>query len=404
MHYIRFVRPPTVTIRDRGKTVLRLALTIATDLGDAYLCPEAPIPLTLTYWVNDQLQKPSLPLLKWTAGMRVCKLDVPLKVLARGSYVTKIFVSPAEPNLGLMHMQQLLTQKTPMIVPVVATPALPGVEPKLFTNRQVLLGDMQNKRVFLAISEEIQDSIARRVWDSGMVTAALLFELAPHNARPSKFLPLTQELVRADALSVLELGCGVGTLGISMATALVQRHVTPTPAEADVEHAEASTEARSSPETSRHRIVLTDLPDAEEVAQQNIELFNTAMSGLVAPTVAYENLDWFDCKEGVFGPLVSSKQNWDLVIISDCTYNADVIPVLVASLDKLHYIAMQKSGKGPHILLSTKFRHDSETVFWDQMEMAGWEVREKAEFPVANIGAAAEQIEVYLFSKKAGTN
>ncbi|KAL5606545.1 hypothetical protein BROUX41_002948 [Berkeleyomyces rouxiae] len=406
MHYIRFLRPPTVTIRDRGKTVLRLVLTIATDLGDAYLNPETPVPLTLTYWVNDQLQKPSLPLLKWTSGMRVCKLDVPLKVLARGSYVTKIFISPAEPNLGLMHMQQLLTQRTPMIVPVMATPALPGADPELFTNRQILLGNVQQKRVFLAIGEEIQDSIARRVWDGGMVTSALLFEMAGVDAPPAKRLPLTQDLLRAEALNVLELGCGIGTLGITMASALAQRYAASETASAGSAHAEADgetagAEAVQEVSKSKHRIVLTDLSDAKEVAQHNIAMFNTAMKGLVAPSLAYENLDWFDCKEGVFGPLVENRnQTWDLIIISDCTYNSDVIPALVGSLDKLHEIGIQNSGKGPQVLLSTKFRHDSETVFWDQMKAAGWEIREKAEFPVANIGAPGEQIEVYLFAKQ----
>lgn len=131
------------------------------------------------------------------------------------------------------------------------------------------------------------------------------------------------------ALQVLELGTGSGFVGIAMAQMI--------------------------PQCSMH---ITDLEEAREIVGRNVD------SATLAPgsTVHFEVLDWDEELSGE----VSSRRH-DLIVVSDCTYNADSMPALVSTLRSL-------SNCSPDcpVLIALKRRHESEEVFFGLMEEAGF--------------------------------
>lgn len=61
-----------------------------------------------------------------------------------------------------------------------------------------------------------------------------------------------------------------------------------------------------------------------------------------------------------------------LVVVSDCTYNADSCPDLVQTLAQLSSCAASVT-----VLVAMKRRHDSEEVFFRLMEAAGFHISHK---------------------------
>lgn len=141
---------------------------------------------------------------------------------------------------------------------------------------------------------------------------------------------LHQLLSNGDAgpvLQVLELGTGCGVVGIAMAQMV--------------------------PRCSVH---ITDLEEAREIVGRNVD------SATLAPgsTVYFEVLDWDEELSGE----VSSRRH-DLIVVSDCTYNADSMPALVCTLRSL-----SNCSPGCPVLIALKRRHESEEVFFGLMEEA----------------------------------
>lgn len=233
----------------------------------------------------------------------------------------------------------------------------------------------------LQVEEEMGESMARHVWDGGLTTACFVANMmlgqtmAPNSSSTNTSLPmLTYILQQNDGpLNIMELGCGVGILGLGVARILG-----------------VSSQATDEKST----LLMTDLPDAEERTLANI----ARSADQTACTVMYENLDWNDGKDGIFGSEVMSRA-WDLVILSDCTYN-DLLPQLVKTLSAVHaHSAQYSSPSNTKILLSTKPRHSDEREFFDLMSSDGWSIQEEAKLPLPVLYDEAQTIEVYLFSK-----
>lgn len=143
--------------------------------------------------------------------------------------------------------------------------------------------------------------------------------------------PLLRDLLQTDRstpLRVIELGSGCGIVGIALAQLL--------------------------PWTS---VLLTDLPEVEEIVTQNVSVSTPARSS----TVDFQTLDWDE-------PLPEHLCNTsvDLILVSDCTYNADSLPALVSVLTQL-----VQASPGAIVLVALKRRHESESVFFELMQTAG---------------------------------
>ena len=162
------------------------------------------------------------------------------------------------------------------------------------------------------------------------------------------------------ASRILELGSGCGIVGLQVAD------LCPT-----------------------SEVFLTDLPDAMDILNYNVE-HARSYSKSISPAAAI--LDWDK-------PLPENiaKQRFDLVIVSDCTYNSDSIPGLVRTLR-----SVVKISPGALIVISLKRRHDSEAIFFDLMANAQFIEVEHTAVPLPDRhrrrdGQELEVVEVYVY-------
>lgn len=410
MHYIRLMRPPSLD--DQRK--LRLVITITTDLGDSFLCPDEPVPISVflkegssTSTDDGQNQTFCLTSRKagksgvyWKEGMRIIKLDLPVpdkifktvKKSPPASSLTPTICIVASHNLeGSPKAADIPFDVNGRIMAVESEfPWLPQGERAFESMRRLALAEGS----FLGVDERIGESIDRHVWDAGVVTTGVLVNMCQGEVSKHTWdrTPLLKDLlcsVTPDRpLNVIELGCGVGVLGIGLAAALSRRM--------------SSSWEADSPTQSPIRILLTDLSDAEEVALANIagekKARKAISSGEPSVNTDFECLDWEEGKTGAFGPKARAS-SWDLVIISDCTYNVDMLLALVKTIAELHKLSMEKARKSSRVMLATKPRHSSEKALFGLMDEYGWKILESASQPLPALGLEDQTVEIYLFGK-----
>jgi precorrin-6B methylase 2 len=163
---------------------------------------------------------------------------------------------------------------------------------------------------------------------------------------------------RARPLSVIELGAGCGIAGIALAQMV--------------------------PHCS---VFLTDLPEAQEMLQKNIDLAKPAPGSSLRRGL----LAW--------GPVSSSsilQSDPDLVLISDCTYNADSCAALVQTL-----VSLAQHAKDIKILVAMKRRHDAEAVFEHMMDQNGFKPLECTKLAIPHreteMDPSRPVVELYLY-------
>lgn len=413
MHYVRLMRPPSLDKQQK----LKLVLTITTDLGDSFLCPDDPVPISvfltgspLAGVDEDQTESFCLTHRKagksstfWKEDMRILKLEltVPekaLNIIRNSSPQTRplpaICIVASHTLDGPTRAADIPFDAQGRVVAVESEFPWPSEGQQTFESmRRFALADGD----FLRVDERIGESIDRHVWDAGVVTTGVLLNLCQN--RTSKHTwdrtPLLRELLCSVAptrpLNVIELGCGVGILGVGLAAALHRRVSSSWDAE-DATHSPSS-------------VLLTDLPDAEEVAVRNIAdeklSRKPGLSERSSVDTHFESLDWDEGKTGVFGARAKAS-SWDLIIISDCTYNVDMLSALVKTISELYRLSTKRDGKSPRVMLATKPRHSSEKALFGLMDEDGWRILESASQPLPVLGLEDQKVEIYLFGKDSG--
>ena len=181
--------------------------------------------------------------------------------------------------------------------------------------------------------------------------------------RPTSNLARLLQRSEPQGLSILELGSGCGITGLHIADLCC-----------------------------RSTVLLTDLPDAMEILNRNVEFAQPVSSGAKLTAAV---LDW-DAPV----PEMVAKQRFDLVVLSDCTYNSDSIPGLVKTLSSI-------ARSSPHtlIVISLKVRHDSEAIFFDLMTRADFVRAERTAIPLpdrcrSKTGQDLEMVEIYLYRSR----
>jgi hypothetical protein len=99
---------------------------------------------------------------------------------------------------------------------------------------------------------------------------------------------------------------------------------------------------------------MTDLPLAAELIIKNLQ--GTGFEG----NAVFELLDW---DEEIPEKLIAIPL--DLIVVSDCTYNASSAPSLVRVISEF-----ARGSPGVVVLLAHKRRHDSEEVFFQLMNQS----------------------------------
>lgn len=137
-------------------------------------------------------------------------------------------------------------------------------------------------------------------------------------------------------------------------------------------------------------IRLTDLPEAMGLLESNVSQGRYASESQADTSL-------FDWSEEV--PQDLQNQIYDLIIVSDCTYNCDSIPMLVNKLEALLNISPQALA-----VVSMKTRHDSEAIFFDLMVKAGTRQLEKQQVMLPSrsqmaLGRPEDTVEIFVFEK-----
>lgn len=161
---------------------------------------------------------------------------------------------------------------------------------------------------------------------------------------------------------VLELGCGTGVVGVAMA----------------IMHANT-------------RVILSDLVDARDGVQRLLARVGDRLNR--SSECTFEVLDWMIPLETRW-----TEDSLDLLVVSDCTYNADTVPALVRTLRGL-----ARLNPRAKLLLAHKIRHIDELGFYHQLGNAGWKSVEHTKFCMGSVKPAADgqtdttSLHVYLF-------
>ncbi|KAF3019299.1 hypothetical protein E8E14_008372 [Neopestalotiopsis sp. 37M] len=395
-----------------------LSLAITTDLGDTFLSPDAPVKIHF---------RPKLPLQEsdsdgvnvlqsvqpingpaiWKAGMRVLKVDLPWKKAwchgrvdlriegllgSGGGKDDDISASDLGKSLPWRREQASARSSLGLIAPL--TIELDNGRGSDVAIREFFynFSEPDNDSITsLILEEEIGETIARHIWDAGLLTAAVLMDscrVEQDESKSGHIMPITRK-----DINVLELGSGVGILGIALGTSI-----------------QPMARAQGT-ELEKATVLMTDLPEAEERAQANVERYQSGgHSDDQSTEILYENLDWDEGSEGQFGPLVSSR-SWDYIVLSDCTYNVDSFPVLVKTLSALHAHNLDYASKNDDyaaalpttkVILSTKPRHDSEQALFGMLQEADWKHHLFKSIPLPRLGEETETVEIYCIEKSPG--
>lgn len=158
-------------------------------------------------------------------------------------------------------------------------------------------------------------------------------------------------------VQVVELGAGCGIVGIALATMLANCEV-----------------------------LLTDLPEVSEIVTRNINEASPKSSA----SIKFQTLDWDDPTPNL------TRRPIDLILVSDCTYNADSLPALVSVLARL-----VRGSPGAMVLVALKRRHESEAVFFGLMRTAGF-ASLQAKVPLPSQWEQVDQIEMYCYQQESG--
>lgn len=156
----------------------------------------------------------------------------------------------------------------------------------------------------IEVAEETGNAIERHLWDAGIATCRFLYDNED-----------AEDVVGKMPSRVLELGTGCGLVGLTL----------------QVLHPDAE-------------VVLTDLGDAQGICERNIARNRSACR--------FSVYDWDDVQTRPPG-------KWDLVAVTDCTYNPSAYGPLLRALSSV-------TTAGTRVLLAHKYRDSSEEEFFDR--------------------------------------
>ncbi|PKY02103.1 UPF0665 family protein c [Aspergillus campestris IBT 28561] len=370
VYYIRFLKTPRVQKQKTGALSVSALICITTDLGDAFLAEDVDLLISLNASNADQVLYQER--VKWTASKR----EVPIALgpfpphLSKHTLVLSV-TAPTDPRKPRAPSADTLPPSQQHAAPLV----IPGWSAPFGGSESPVAEKLVERRFGpqgLRIWEETGNSIARHIWDAALASVTYLQQLATAvpttktDAAPQP--PVLHDLLTncqnrsvTNPLHAVELGSGCGIVGISLAQTLPNCNV-----------------------------VLTDLPEVEDIVTQNISVAQPAPSS----RITFHTLDWDDEN---LPEEVTNGGAIDLVLVSDCTYNADSLPALVSVLDRL-----VRASPDVLVIVALKRRHESEEAFFDLMRGAGLSSLHRHCMQLPAQHGLSDQIEIYCYARADG--
>ncbi|KAL3474653.1 UPF0665 family protein c [Aspergillus californicus] len=353
VYYIRFLKTPRLQKQKTGSIAASALICVTTDLGDAFLSQDVDLLATLHLAHNEKVICQARP--QWQGGKR--ELPIILGPLPASVSQQVMIISVTARTAGSVSSDSLRNQHNiPLVISgwsaTFGGPQL-SVADKLVERRFNV-----NDAVELSIWEETGNSIARHIWDAAIASVMYLQEMiARDQSLPNSALQRLLRSERSSPLHVIELGSGCGIVGIALADLL-----------------------------PRCSVLLTDLPEVEEIITKNINAAQPAPSS----EIQYRPLEW---EEELPNDLFDTP-SVDLILVSDCTYNADSLPALVSVLKRLVQLS-------PHviILVALKRRHESEGIFFELMRSAGLKTLHLDRLELPSQHDQFDEIELHCYGK-----
>ena len=346
VHYIRFLKTPRVT-HAKAPTVSAL-ITITTDLGESFLSADAELEAILEDGTSGQTIASTR--VEWHIGCRDISVTIRLDSLRKNQVALMSICSVQHKISSTVIIESILSVTSEPFSLTPGSVAAPFV-------RRTFQFPAAAKAV--RIFEETGNSIALHIWDAAVGILSSLHE-GPGTRCKSQDKQLCCWLRSLSRPAVvLELGAGCGIVGITLASIFDSLEV-----------------------------MLTDLPQAMEVMNRNIQASSMASNSTLKSLV----LNWDDELPGEL------PRNVDLVVVSDCTYNADALPSLVKVLTRLSV-----NSPDVTILVAMKRRHESEDVFFSLMENSFLLARsQKVSLPHVHSNYDLEEpaVEAYYYNAK----
>jgi ubiquinone/menaquinone biosynthesis C-methylase UbiE len=343
MNFVRFVKTPRIgtatttkksnvkiDFKNSSKSQLSMILTITTDFS----------PFAGSAELSCQLVSPDDSVLieqrvQWTDTLRDIKVDIPVPSgLKEGRVVVTSITSVHETFLT-----RFLGGQANHIVGV-KTASFP-----LNASRRhdTVYRNFKLPQGPLPIAEQAGETIIRHVWDAGIILSAAIsynsISFLPDELQQFLFPIFSQRPTR-----VLELGTGVGILGISISAAYPNA-----------------------------KVVMTDLSDAQPLVDENLSL-NVPHYPQIKHNTSFRTLDW---EERPF-PEWTILEKFDLIAMADVTYNTATFVALADTLEHL----LRTGSKGGKVLCCGKRRHDEEEEFWRIVHERGFEVHQRVIFVI----------------------
>ncbi|KAL9098768.1 MAG: hypothetical protein Q9163_005632 [Psora crenata] len=354
MHYVRFLKSPKFYV-DKAQSSVKALVTVSTDLGDDFLPAEVKLQAVL---LRRSVTISEWKTFAWKPGMRAIWIEInasPTLLKDTPSLLVNSRRSTEADDIRTSHLVGVLGASA-CIAGFNEASSIGRVERRLRTTSAEI-----------CIYEDMGESIARHIWDAATALIAYIDQVAQmggiqrDSSSPPTSSALEYLLEASDksGLRILELGSGCGIVGIWMATAFPNAQV-----------------------------IMTDLPEAMEILGANINQARFA----VGTRLGKEILDW---EEEV--PQSITAGIFNLIMVSDCTYNCDSVPALVQTLASLI-----NRSPGALIIVSMKMRHRSELGFFDLMAEVGLNKLVEASMPLSSVdrvqeGQSHEAAVVYVF-------
>ncbi|KAF8074692.1 putative methyltransferase-domain-containing protein [Lyophyllum atratum] len=217
--------------------------------------------------------------------------------------------------------------------------------------------------VALRLTEQTSFDLDKKVWDSGVGLSSWLVGLEQSADTEGALAELKNAIFSEESRNILELGAGMGIVGLSLA-ALRSTSMQPSTGVGD-------------------RIIMTDLDSAMPLLEQNIA---TNAVHLQSTHLEAAVLDWD--ADALPEYIEDFPDGFDAIIMADVTYNTSSFPSLVNTLSKL----VQLGSKPPLVVLGYKERDAAERTLWDLVEEIGIRFEKIGE----RVGAGGAPIEVWL--------
>jgi len=193
----------------------------------------------------------------------------------------------------------------------------------------------------LTFAEQAGETIIRHVWDAGILLASTLCS-SSISMIPDELQGFVKKTFNPVPKNILELGTGVGVLGICIAA-----------------------------QYPRINVVVTDLPDARDLVEENI-LINVSPTSHIQRNVSFRPLDW---EQRPFPPWTETDK-FDVIVMADVTYNSSTFEALADTLEHL----LRTGSKDAKVVCCAKRRHIEEEEFWKIVQQRGFVIQMRIVF------------------------